>query len=1117
MKKIQWIKLVFMLICVVALSACGESEENQTTNQITNNTESDETDETTATGGHVHEFSEWSIVKDATCTEKGEREHFCSCGEKEVEIIDAKGHVEIIVAAVDATCTQTGLTEGRYCSECGLVLAEQTVIPIGNHLYDNDSDEKCNNCEFIRVLNCTHLKTEIIAEVSATCTRDGLSAGKKCTDCGEILVAQTVVEAKGHTVVKDNAVSPTCTTAGKTEGKHCSSCNKIIVAQVTIEAKGHVEVVDEGYPATFGEAGLTSGKHCSVCNKIIVEQTKIPALGENTFVSGNDYMDENNKTKYRYSYSLAVTDGNKFTLTILTIGSDETYSLDYEDGQFISLENGIYELKFKSGKESMYVKFVEEKFEFCNADGSEWNKEKYETVIGTTEVPLTPRKGNSSYGYYKLANNTHGRDMQALYMRMYYACEAFMNCTENVVLQNGEYIISSINLNHYVITLDEVVSVWKVFYEENPRYYWLANSCAVENGQLNLCIDKDYASASNRASCDKAIADMEKACSALLKSSMSDLEVSLTIHDFILGYMNYAYESDGVTPQDDVWAHNMVGCAKHKMGVCEAYAKTYLYLCLLNDVDCIIVTGEAGEPHAWNMICINDAWYGVDVTWDETNTSELSHACFGMSKSYSAETHTPDSFEKYGIHYLYALPELSTRSIELVTLYEGSSPVGTFENIDAAFAAMTNKNGTYEIRLKLYEAQGPLLLASPNIVHSIQSQATPQVKSISIIGVSESFDNGLGRVQTLHIKKGIKAESNIAFSDMCVAADNKKDAINLNGYKLTLGGHSVLEINVTGSGSTIEILEYGEFGGTVNVDTVIAYSKDSDLRVRNDMTIKNMYSSRWNYTNGINSTEWFDINIDNLYAQYDPSVDATGLFISFGGDYANVNIKNLYNKHTEKLLWEINLKEDKINTKVSIGNLHAEIDLLINGTKINVYTDVYGNDIFEVVSFNPFCIEGSNQTIITLGNASDFSKVNVKYTFTYEIPGGFGYSDVNVDYTEFFYIDSSGNVKVNIQYTWENGMCIQDNILLITDSGLKGTVEIPNTITKIADNAFCYGKNITKIVLPNTITSIGKYSFSGCTSLETLVFEGTESEWNAIEKDESWNMWMNEFDIVFTK
>jgi hypothetical protein len=63
-------------------------------------------------------------------------------------------HTEETVPAVDATCTATGLTEGKKCSVCETVLVAQKTVPAtGVHVYTNASDKQCDTCTHTRNYN----------------------------------------------------------------------------------------------------------------------------------------------------------------------------------------------------------------------------------------------------------------------------------------------------------------------------------------------------------------------------------------------------------------------------------------------------------------------------------------------------------------------------------------------------------------------------------------------------------------------------------------------------------------------------------------------------------------------------------------------------------------------------------------------------------------------------------------------------------------------------------------------------------------------------------------------------------------------------------------------------
>ena len=163
-----------------------------------------------------HDYSEaWTVDKEASCTESGSKSHHCTrCSAKTgVTEIAATGHTEAIDSAKEATCTETGLTEGKYCSVCGRVLKKQEVIA-----------------------KKAHTESEWIMDSKAGCETAG-AKHKECAVCKEILKIESIA-AEGHTAgeyIVD--YDSTCKSAGS-KHKECRKCGKVL-EKAQIAAKGH--------------------------------------------------------------------------------------------------------------------------------------------------------------------------------------------------------------------------------------------------------------------------------------------------------------------------------------------------------------------------------------------------------------------------------------------------------------------------------------------------------------------------------------------------------------------------------------------------------------------------------------------------------------------------------------------------------------------------------------------------------------------------------------------------------------------------------------------------------------------------------------------------------------
>ena len=134
------------------------------------------------------------------------------------------------------------------------------------------------------VIPATGIHIEEILPAVPACTGNGLTEGVKCAECGTILVAQEALPLTEHTVIVISAVAPTCTTAGITECQYCMACQTVLSPMQVIPPVGHTEVTIPGRAPTCSEYGLTEGKACAVCGEILVEQYRIDKLPHTTEV-----------------------------------------------------------------------------------------------------------------------------------------------------------------------------------------------------------------------------------------------------------------------------------------------------------------------------------------------------------------------------------------------------------------------------------------------------------------------------------------------------------------------------------------------------------------------------------------------------------------------------------------------------------------------------------------------------------------------------------------------------------------------------------------------------------------------------------------------------------------
>ena len=258
-------------------------------------------------------------------------------------------------------------------------------------------------------------------------------------------------------------------------------------------------------------------------------------------------------------------------------------------------------------------------------------REENEEPIGNIDISNTSQQDNTysdNFFYSQLSDSA-----KLIYTELYKNKENLKTGTYTVQFGDAfKDILSQENGSDKL--KEEYQSAIEAFTYENPDVFYLdvtkmyINIEMIKrlfttkyNVYINSYQDSNYLAEPfySKENIDECQAQIESVRDNILSNieGKSTVDKIRYIHNYLIDNIQY----DQTVQKDNIY--NIYGALVLKEGVCEGYAKALQYLLSSAGIENIIVTGTATnnngetENHAWNYVKIGNAWYALDVTWDD--------------------------------------------------------------------------------------------------------------------------------------------------------------------------------------------------------------------------------------------------------------------------------------------------------------------------------------------------------------------------------------------------------------------------------------------------------------------------------------------------------------------
>ncbi len=182
------------------------------------------------------------------------------------------------------------------------------------------------------------------------------------------------------------------------------------------------------------------------------------------------------------------------------------------------------------------------------------------------------------------------------------------------------------------IAVNALRNVFAAVYNDHPELFWMDTAYSCKYKSNGECVEIALQYNSTAQHLDEEKASFEEKARAITEEAQklgSDYEKEKYVHDALIKSVDYAGSAS--------MNQSAYSALVNGRTVCAGYARAMQYMLQRMGIPCYYCTGYAGESHAWNIVQLDDGFYNVDVTWDDTG--EGTYDYFNGSDADYAGTH----------------------------------------------------------------------------------------------------------------------------------------------------------------------------------------------------------------------------------------------------------------------------------------------------------------------------------------------------------------------------------------------------------------------------------------------------------------------------------------------